>query len=107
MSSENPPDDGGSETIDVIGKHVFLTGETFQSFEELEERLKKHSEEDFVHYWRRDTRTIKGALTKTSRLLAERLKYYSMRYACVHGGQKFARRGHGQRKKQWVLCTVL
>lgn len=94
------PADDNTDCIDVIGNHVFLAGETFDSFEELEERLRKHSEEDFVHYWRRDTRTIKGALMKTTRPLAARLKYYSIRYACVHGGQKFAKRGQGQRSKR-------
>lgn len=101
MSPESPPD-GQPECIDVLSNYVFLSGETFSSYEQLENRLKKHSEQDFVYYWRRDTRTIKGALTKTSRPLAARLKYYSIRYACVHGGQKFAKRGHGQRTKQWV-----
>lgn len=86
--------------INLFSTSAFHMGETFTSFELLEERLQKHSEEDFVHYWRRDTRTVKGAQLKTTRPIAARLKYYSIRYACVHGGQKFARRGQGQRNKQ-------
>lgn len=93
-------DDDQACIIDVLSEYVFLEGETFRSYELLEERLQKHSDADFVHYWRRDTRTVEGALTKTSRPIALRLKYYSLRYACVHGGQKFAKRGQGQRSKQ-------
>lgn len=96
----SPPPSGVDPVIEVFGMYVFQLGEMFDSFEEVEERLRKHSERNFVTYWRRDTRTVKGALMKTARPIAARLKYYSIRYACVHGGQKVVKRGQGHRSKQ-------
>lgn len=88
------------QLISVLGNYVFTVGEQFNSYEELLLRLEKHSLADFVHYWRRDTRTVEGAVMKTTRPIAKRLKYYSLRYACVHGGQKYSTRGQGRRNTQ-------
>ncbi|XP_037041701.1 uncharacterized protein LOC119078304 [Bradysia coprophila] len=83
--------------VTVSGKYTFRIGEMFPSYEELEKRLELHCSESFVYYWRRDTRTVKGAHTKTSRPIASRLKYYSLRYACVFGGEKKKSRSRGKR----------
>lgn len=80
----------------------FKPGECFNSFEDLKERMEAHSREDFVFYWLRDSRTVAGAFMKTSRPIEKRLKYYSCRYACVFGGQKFHTRGHGRRNAQTI-----
>lgn len=101
-----PPDSPTSDddpppiTTIVHSCHALHVGDSFASYELLEQRLKRHTAADFVTYWRRDTRTVRGALMKTSRPIAQRLRYYSVRYACVHGGQKFDRRGIGQRQKR-------
>lgn len=84
----------------ISSPHCLRVGDRFASYDALVERLQNHSAVDFVNYWRRDTRTLKGALMKTSRPIAACLRYYSVRYACVHGGQRFDRRGTGQRNKQ-------
>lgn len=73
----------------------FLPGESFTSFDEFKERMEAHSRQDFVFYWLRDSRTVAGAFMKTSRPIESKLKYYSCRYACVFGGQKFHTRGQG------------
>ncbi|GAB0096547.1 uncharacterized protein DMENIID0001_120710 [Sergentomyia squamirostris] len=84
------------------GRNVFQLGDTFNSYQELEERLEAHSRESFVTYWRRDTRTVKGAHRKTSRRISKDLIYYSLRLACVFGGQKFLTRGQGKRSCQTI-----
>ncbi|KAJ6647201.1 hypothetical protein Bhyg_02421 [Pseudolycoriella hygida] len=60
-------------------------------------KLELHCSESHVYYWRRDTRTVKGAFSKTSRPISSKLKYYSVRYACVFGGEKKKSRSQGKR----------
>ncbi|XP_076645957.1 uncharacterized protein LOC143355214 [Halictus rubicundus] len=80
----------------------FHLGEMFDSYEELERKLEKFSKRSLVHYWRRDSRTVSGAHMKTARPISERLKYYSVKYACIYGGQKFLPRGAGRRQSQSI-----
>lgn len=80
----------------------FHLGELFDSYEELEHKLERFSKRSLVHYWRRDSRTVNGAHMKTARPISERLKYYSVKYACIYGGQKFLPRGAGRRQSQSI-----
>ncbi|XP_015603769.1 uncharacterized protein LOC107271826 isoform X2 [Cephus cinctus] len=80
----------------------FRLGEMFDSYEELEHKLERFSRRSLVHYWRRDSRTVNGAHMKTARPISERLKYYSVKYACIYGGQKFLPRGAGRRQSQSI-----
>ncbi|XP_012536581.1 uncharacterized protein LOC105836828 [Monomorium pharaonis] len=80
----------------------FRLGEMFDSYEELEQKLDRVSRHSLVHYWRRDSRTVSGAHMKTARPISERLKYYSVKYACIYGGQKFLPRGAGRRQSQSI-----
>ena len=79
--------------------HVeFVLGETFPSFLELEKKIGRYKKEKFVELWRRDARTIAAARKKgIDRHLSESLKYYEIKYCCVHGGQAFKPRGEGKR----------
>lgn len=85
----------------------FHLGEMFDSYEELEQKLERFSKHSLVHYWRRDSRTVSGAHMKTARPISERLKYYSVKYACIYGGQKFLPRGAGRRQSQLVFGFYL
>lgn len=40
---------------------IFKVGECFYSFDALCERIAALTKQCFVHYWRRDSRTVKGA----------------------------------------------
>lgn len=86
---------------------LFHFGEMFDSYEELEQKLDRVSKHNLVHYWRRDSRTVNGAHMKTARPISERLKYYSVKYACIYGGQKFSPRGDGKRQSQLVFNFYL
>ena len=72
-------------------------GDQFQTFEELEQKLKTYECTKFVKYWRRDSRTIATARKRVSRPLSDRLKYYEVAYHCIHGGRKFTANGEGKR----------
>lgn len=81
----------------IESEYAFEEWEQFSTFEEFSQRLNMHSKHDFVYYWRRDSRTVQGAHLKTARPISQKLKYYSVRYACVFGGEKFSTRGRGER----------
>ncbi|KAH0564531.1 uncharacterized protein LOC123272494 [Cotesia glomerata] len=94
---------GGGETAGEEEEDVsFHLGELFNSYEELECKLEKFSKRSLVHYWRRDSRTVSGAHMKTARHISEKLRYYSVKYACIYGGQKFLPRGAGRRQSQSI-----
>lgn len=92
-----PETDEAQEVVILKDTSVFVLGERFDSYDELLKRLAFHSKQSLVHYWRRDSRTVQGAYMKTARPIEPKLVYYSVKYACVHGGQKFFPRGKGHR----------
>lgn len=91
-----------SSQIEGDNDITFHIGDLFDSYEDLENKLDAYSQRNFVHYWRRDSRTVNGAHMKTSRPICEKLKYYSVKYACIYGGQKFLPRGAGRRQSQSI-----
>ena len=77
---------------------AFTVGETFSSFIELEKKVKLYEEKNFMKFWKREARTIAAARKRVARPLNEKdLKYYQLKYCCIHGGQQFRSRGTGSR----------
>ncbi len=77
---------------------VFTIGETFSSFDKLEKKLKLYEEKNFMKFWKREARTIATAKKRIDRPLNKKdLKYYQLKYCCIHDGQKFQGRGTGSR----------
>jgi len=73
-------------------------GETFDTFVLLQERIDKLQEEENIALWKRDSRTIEKARAKgLKRHMKEELQYYSLQYACYHGGRQFKSRSEGVR----------
>lgn len=87
-----------SSSITIESAFSFRPGETFPSYDQFLTRLEQHSQRDLVHYWRRDSRTIEGASMKTSCPIQPALRYYSVRYACIFGGQKFETKATGAKR---------
>ncbi|XP_065080880.1 uncharacterized protein LOC135703559 [Ochlerotatus camptorhynchus] len=83
---------------EIQSEYRFLEGECFDSYEEFHAKLETHSAKDLVYYWCRDSRTIEGAAYKTSRPIAAALRYYSVRYSCIFGGQKFEPKTGGSKR---------
>ena len=71
------------------GSVSFAVGDSFQSFEEVEDSIRRYKEVHFVEFWKKDTRTIQAASKRLNRPLLPRLKYYEVKYCCIHGGQRF------------------
>ena len=74
---------------------VFVFGERFKSFGELERKLKSFEDSKFTKFWKREARIIEAARKRTDRHIQPSLKYYQLKYACIHGGQSFRPKGKG------------
>ena len=82
----------------VVTESQFIVGESFKTFEELEAKIAQYKKENFVKLWKRDCRTIAAAHKRgIDRPLNPSLKYYDIKYCCIHGGQTFKPRGAGKR----------
>ena len=69
-------------------------GDTFESFEELEKRLKQFEDRNFVKFWKREARTREAAMKRVERHIRPELKYYQLKHTCIHGRAKVS----GQRQ---------
>lgn len=63
--------------------YSFKVGETFNSYKELEEEVKKFGEETFTSFWKRDAKTINASkkYLSQSRKINKELVYYQLMYA--------------------------
>ncbi|KAF2904796.1 hypothetical protein ILUMI_01361 [Ignelater luminosus] len=64
----------------------------FDTYEDFDKKLKELSKKNFVHFWKRDCRTVEGAKKKTERYIDPKIKYYQLKYSCVHGGRMFKKK---------------
>ena len=62
----------------------FSLWEEFESYEELEKKLNEYKAENYIEFWKRDARTAKRRLNKP---LKQELRYYEIKFCCIHGGQ--------------------
>ena len=77
---------------------TFSVGDKFGTFQELENALESYKKECFVDFWKRDSRTIEASRKRgVDRPLKSKLKYFELRYCCIHGGQRFKPRRQGVR----------
>ena len=67
----------------------FAIGESFESFEELQFKLKQYEEKHFIQFYIRDSRTVESAQKRLTKKLNEKIKYYEVVFCCIHGGRSF------------------
>ncbi|XP_065655666.1 uncharacterized protein LOC136081729 isoform X2 [Hydra vulgaris] len=76
-------------------------GDRFNSLKELEVAIKNYEIEFRVSLYKRESRSIASARKKgIKRTLNDDLLFYSMHYACYHGGKNFKSRSKGKRPNQ-------
>ena len=79
-------------------KVSFTVWESFETFQDLERNINDYEQSNSVQLWKRDARTVQIAQKRLpNRTLNERIKYYEITYACIHGGKKFRPSGNGKR----------
>nr|XP_047136281.1 uncharacterized protein LOC124813380 [Hydra vulgaris] len=72
-------------------------GDKFNSLKELEKANKNYKVEFSVFLYKRESRSIASARKKgIRRTLNDDLLFYSMHYACYHGGKNFKSRSNGK-----------
>ena len=81
---------------------TFTVGETFSSFASLQEKINKFKEENYCELYVRDSKTINNAARTLRKSFSSEIQFYSIKYACVHGGKKFKQRGAGIRETRFV-----
>ena len=72
--------------IETNDDNSFVVGNCFESFAKLEASVEKYERSHFVKFWKRDTRTIETAGRRMNKSLKPELKYYEIKYCCIHGG---------------------
>ena len=66
-------------------------------FKNLSQKDMPSNKPTLCQLWKRDCRTVAAAKKRLDRHLDEKLKYYEVKYCCVHGGQSFRAKGNGAR----------
>ena len=89
ISDEHSSDYNDTEDVPDIDIPTFKVGDSFKTFDELEKRLKEFESVHYVKFWKREARTVEAATKKVNRYINPRLKYYQLKYTCIHGGQVF------------------
>ena len=79
---------------------TFSLGEAFDSFVTLDKKINEFKKANFVELWKRDARTVEAAKKRVEKHLKPELKYYEIKYCCIHGGQAFKAKGKGVRSTQ-------
>ncbi|KAF7270447.1 hypothetical protein GWI33_016597 [Rhynchophorus ferrugineus] len=90
----------------VLVKLGFNIGDTFSTFKEFKEKLDVVSRQNFIRFWRRDSRTIEGAKKKTKRYLKSDLEFYQLRYACFYAQKHRPKVGLGKRKRRSLVKDI-
>jgi len=76
----------------------FAVGDSFESFGQLKESVARFEKANALSLYKRDCRSIEAAVKKgVTRDVRRALTYYSLQYACYHGGKKFKSRSSGAR----------
>lgn len=87
-----------ASTPQISGDAVsFALGDRFESFDGLQSLIKKYEQANFMQFWKRDARTVDAAKKRLDRPLNPALKYYEVKFCCIHGGQTFRSSGKGIR----------
>jgi len=83
---------------------ALAVGDSFSSFQELQDKIAQLENDETLSLWKRDSRTIEKARAKgLKRYIKPELLFYSLQYACCHGGRKFKSRSTGTRTHQRLV----
>ena len=88
--------------IETDSEVSFSVGESFGNYEALEKKLRDFEKASFSQFWKRDARTVENTKKRLDRPLSPALKYYEIKYCCIHGGQTFKSQGKG-RINSWLV----
>lgn len=93
-----------SKTLSITTDCWFHEGDKFHTIEDLTTKIEQFEEENHVQLWKRDAKLIASQSKKIDRFLKPELKYYHLKYCCLHGGKKFKGEGKGIRPNTMYVC---
>ncbi|XP_065886150.1 zinc finger SWIM domain-containing protein 3-like isoform X3 [Dysidea avara] len=115
MAEERDDADGQTEVQCIetevetdLDRTGFTVGDLFFNYEDVSKRLEAYERATFTKFWKRDARTVAAASKRLARTISPSLKYYEVKFCCIHGGQSFRPQGKGQRNT-WTFkqdCPV-
>ena len=70
--------------------------EDFAAFERLSAIMRYQNAEN-VQFYRRDPRSVDKAQPRLEKKLNPKIKYYEVKYHCIHGGKKHISKATGAR----------
>ena len=86
---------------------LFNVGDTFSTFQALEEFINIFENANSCQLYKRDTRSIEAARKKgIKRKIREDLKYYRIVIACIHDSRVFKTTASDKRPKQKYVHFV-
>lgn len=91
----------------MMEEHDILVGATFSSYADVRYAIDQYQIKEEVQLYVCDSRTLQGnpkRIPKLAQEAPEELVYYSLSYACVHGGRKSRSIGTGVRSKK---CKIV
>ncbi|XP_065895227.1 uncharacterized protein [Dysidea avara] len=115
MAEERDDADGQTEVQCIetevetdLDRTGFTVGDLFFNYEDVSKRLEAYERATFTKFWKRDARTVAAASKRLARTISPSLKYYEVKFCCIHGGQSFRPQGKEQRNT-WTFkqdCPV-
>ena len=72
-------------------EHVeFATGDTFESYDQFQKKLKEFEKKTFTKYYKKGSRSVEAAGKRlTKKTLKEELKYAELTFSCINSGKNF------------------
>jgi len=89
---------------------TFDLGETFTSYDKLLEKKKKFEQSHYVQLYTSDSRTIAAAKRRVNSHVDPALRFYTLKFCCVHGGKSFKAKGKGLRRTVYafvIFCLFI
>lgn len=85
--------------MDGMEIHV---GDTFNSYEELNSKIRQYEESKYVSLYMRDNKLLATAIRKgiIKKQVNDNLKYLYVTFSCYHGGRNFKSHSKGLRPNQ-------
>ena len=88
---------------------AFSVGDTFQSYEELSERIREFEAQNHLQLYHRDSITLQGAKKRAPSRVEKAnvsLKYFTIDLACLFGGKGYNAKGKGLRHHKRYICSL-
>ena len=79
----------------------FTVGGRFMTYAEVEKKIHQYENENFIQFYKRDSRRIEAAQKRApNKNFNKEIVYSELVYSCIHGGKKFKSESKGKRPNQ-------